>query len=172
MQGLASPTASSPAESAPPIAAGPGWTAVLGQVDADGHVSMDTALQAFALAAGVDMPGVSPPAGEAGSIPSGTMSLRWLGSYWGELTPDQQAAAIEAIPELAGLSRTSAVPGSARLAVARSPTDGPAGPPAKVAQYRTDAFYTQLAKLKAADIQLHLPATSRRSTSRSMPTWA
>ncbi len=40
--------------------------------------------------------------------------------------------------------------------------------PAKVAQYRTDAYYTQLAKIKIADIKLHLPSDAHRSTWRSM----
>ena len=131
---------------------------MLDQVGADGTVSKDVALQAFALASGADMPGVTPPAEDPGATASGSIALRWLVSYWDELTPDQQAAAIEALPELAGLGRTSRVPGSARLAVAREPVGGAAPPPAKVAQYRTDAYYTQLAKIKIADIKLHLPS--------------
>jgi len=150
-------TTGSPKPSAAPITTGPAWTAVLGQVDADGHVTRDTALAAFALASGADMPGVIPPAGDPGTIASGTMALRWLVSYWDELTADQQAAAVAALPELAGLTRTSGVPGTATLAVARVPGAGARPPPAKVAQYRTDAYYTQLAKLKVADIMLHLP---------------
>jgi hypothetical protein len=152
----ASPSASPPAETAPPIAAGPAWTAIRDAIDPNGHVTKDTALAAFALASGVDMPGVTPPAGDPGTIASGTMALRWLVSYWDALTADQQAAAIAVLPELAGLGRAAGVPGTARLAVARAPADG-AAPAAKVAQYRPDAFYTQLAKVEVADIQTHLP---------------
>ncbi len=148
-QGIASPSASSAGESAPPITAGPAWTAVLAQVDADGHVSRDTALQAFALASGVDMPGVTPPAGDPGTIASGTTALRWLVSYWDKLTAEQRAAAVEAMPELAGIGATASVP-TARLAAAYEPPR-PTGFPGS-AQHRTNAYYTQLANLMAADI--------------------
>ena len=148
-QGAASPSASPGAESAPPIATGPAWTAVLGQIDADGRVSRDTALQAFALASGVELPGVTPPAGEPGTIASGTTALRWLGSYWGELTTEQRAAAIEAMPELAGLERTSSAP-TANVAAFREAQPATGFPGS--AQHRTNAYYTQLANLMAADI--------------------
>jgi hypothetical protein len=148
----------SPAQSVPPITSGPAWDAIRTAIDDEGNVSKDTALQAFALASGADMPGVTPPTADPGATASGTMALRWLVSYWEELTRDQQSAAIEALPELAGLGRTSGLPGAARLAVARQPVGGAVPPPAKVAQHRTDTYYTQLAKVKIADIKLHLPS--------------
>ena len=145
----ASSSESAASPGAPPITAGPAWTDILGAIDADGKVSRDTALQAFAIASGVDMPGVTVPAGDAGTIASGTMALRWLVSYWDEVTADQRAAAIATLPELAGLETTSGVP-TARLAAAQEAPHTSGFPGA--AQHRTNAYYTQLAKLMAADI--------------------
>jgi len=129
----ASAAVPSASATAKPVATpGPAWQAVLDSVAADGTVSKDTALQAFSLAIG-PLPGVTAPAGDAGFIPSGTMAVRWLASYWDQLTPDQQQAAIAILPELGGLSR------SAADAVFAS-------------QNRTNDFYTQMAQQKFAEI--------------------
>jgi hypothetical protein len=147
-------TTPSPSNGPPPMVPGPAWAAVLDQVGADGTVSRDVALQAFALAFG-SLPGVTTPPGDSGSIPSGSMALRWLVSYWAELTPEQQAAAIVAIPELAGIQRTSSTPGDAVLAVARP--DPPSAVAPALAQQRSNAWYTQLAKEMIGQIALRLP---------------
>src|SRR5262245_15065247 len=147
-------SASSAAQpSASPIAAGPAWMAIEAGIDADGKVSKETALQAFALAIG-DLPGVTPPPEDPGTLHSGTMALRWLLSYWGQLTPEQQAAAVGYIPELDGLPRSAAAPAIARLAVARP---GPApGSSAPYAYRRTNAAYTALAKELFAEVTSHV----------------
>jgi hypothetical protein len=154
--GTAATPASSSTATPTPLAAGPAWTAVLDQVGDDGTVSKDTALQAFALAFG-GLPGVEVPDGEPGAIGSGTMALRWLVSYWGELTEEQRAAAVEAIPELTGLDRSSGAPSGIVPAVSRG---ADAAPRAAVAvfrapaagQTRSNAFYTQLAQQMIAEI--------------------
>jgi hypothetical protein len=142
-QGIASPSASLPAESAPPIIAGPAWDAIQDAIDAEGHVSKDTALQAFALAFG-GLPGVTPPPGDPGTVHSGTLAVRWVMSYWDELTPEQQAAAVDLIPELGGLPRSASAPGAVMLAAARP--NPPTSVDAPYAYRRSNAAYTQLAK--------------------------
>ena len=136
-----------------PIAAGPAWSAVLEQIDADGTVSKDTALQAFALAFG-GLPGVTVPPGDTGATASGTIAVRWLVSYWDELTPEQQAAAIEAIPELAGLAQTSDAPGHIVEAVERPAPVALRAP--SLAQRRSNAFYTGLANGMISEIGARL----------------
>ena len=135
------------------MAAGPAWDAVNDAIGDDGHVSKDTALQGFALAFG-GLPGVTPPPGDPGTIPSGSMALRWLVGYWDQLTTAQRAAAVAAVPDLAGLARTSRAPGAVTLAVAHPPRPAGAGPQA--AQRRSNTVYTQLANQMAGLIGSHL----------------
>ena len=67
------------------------WQAITGKVR-DGQPSKDAALQAFAYAYGIDIPGVQIPAGVDGTdVPDeGTMVASWVQQYWSQLTPDQQ----------------------------------------------------------------------------------
>jgi hypothetical protein len=127
---------------------------VLGQVKADGSVSMDTALQAFSLAFG-PLPGVIMPAGDPGFIQSGTMAMRWLVSYWAKLTPAQRAAAIALVPDLAGLT-ASALPGGATIAEAVARPGNAPVPAAGGAPKRSDAFYTELAQRLVTEIAGHI----------------
>ena len=149
----ASSAAASPAESVPPMAAGPAWDAINDAVGDDGHVSKDTALQAFALTFG-GLPGVTPPPGDAGTIPSGSMALRWLVGYWDQLSAEQRKAAVAAVPDLAGIASTSDTPRAVTLAVAHPPAP-PAGAPLS-APHRTNAAYTQLANQMVGQIESHL----------------
>jgi len=122
----------SPGQAGQTYAPGPAWQSVVDAIKEDGSVSKDTALQAFSLAFGA-LPGVSLPSGETGTITDGTMPMHWLVSQWAELTSDQQAAAIAAIPELAGV--TARVP----FVVLAS-------------QQRPNAYYTDLANEMIAEI--------------------
>jgi hypothetical protein len=137
--------------SASPLAAGPAWRAVLGQIGKDGSVSKETALQAFSLAFG-PLPGVKVPAGEAGYMPSGTMALRWLGSFWDKITADQRTAAVALIPELGGFAVGPST--TARIAIDDAVYRPGPGSPVVVlaAQKRSNAFYTQLAQQMVAEI--------------------
>ena len=134
------PSQPSPAPSAPPATAaapGPAWRQVLDSIGDDGRVSKDVALQAFSLAIG-PLPGVTVPAGEAGLMPSGTMAVRWLVSYWSALTSEQQQAAIGLLPELAPLA------GETRIVLAK--------------QNRANSYYTQLAQELFSEIGANLQA--------------
>ena len=151
----ASGAAAEPSQTPPPMAAGPAWDTITNGIGDDGHVPKDTALQAFTLAFGA-LPGVTPPPGDAGTIPSGSMALRWLVGYWDQLTAEQRAAAVAAVPDLAGIAGTSGAPVS--LAVAHPPRShafAPAG-----AQHRSNAVYTQLANQMVGQIESHLPSNA------------
>src|SRR5882757_2781656 len=67
------------------------WQQTIGQIRPDGTVSTTTALTAFAEAIG-PLPGVTPPAGPTGDIPSGTIAVRWVFAHWAQLTTPQRAA--------------------------------------------------------------------------------
>ena len=72
---------------------------LLNQVGADGSVSMDTALQAFALAI-APLPGVTPPSGPPAPVYEqldGTFAIDWLTPYLDDITPDQKAAVMAAL---------------------------------------------------------------------------
>src|SRR5512141_363933 len=105
---VASPTVPPTAPPTPPASLlpapspGPAWQSILTAIGDDGTVSTETALQAFSLAIG-PLPGVSLPAGEAGTMQSGSMAVRWLVSHWQEISADQKQAAINMLPELGGL---------------------------------------------------------------------
>src|SRR5258708_1004304 len=88
----ASATAPTPTESA--LTMPSAWGQVLDQIQPDGTVTADTALQAFSLAFG-PLPGVTVSSGPVGEIRSGTMALRWLVGHWSEITPAQRAAAVQ-----------------------------------------------------------------------------
>ena len=131
-----------PPTSTPIPALGSAWQAVLDQVQPDGTVSAQTALQAFAVAFG-PLPGVSVPPGDPGTIPSGTAALRWLVGHWQAITPEQRAAAAALVPELQDLRAGSTATGvNAPAAVRVAPTPK-----------RSDFFYTQLAEQAAKDIE-------------------
>lgn len=117
-------------------------------------------MQAFALAFGA-LPGVEAPEGAAGFTRSGTMAMRWLVGYWDQLTAEQQQAAIELIPDLAGLSA------SANRVVLAS-------------QARPDQFYTDMANEMVAKIgglldpprDMLLAVTARVGLPVSSTSWA
>ncbi len=67
------------------------WQKLLGSIDADGHESTQTALQAFALAIG-PVPGVQVPSGTPGEIFSGSIAVEMVMNHWAELTANQQQA--------------------------------------------------------------------------------
>jgi hypothetical protein len=134
---------------------GPAWQAVLAEIGPDGTATAATALRAFSLAHG-RLPGVSPPAGDAGVIPSGTWALRALVGHWDAITPEQRRAAAELVPSLATLPDAGAGSGQIIGAGHR------AGPTPR----RGAAFYTELAEEIAEDIgarvgrPLGLPVTA------------
>jgi hypothetical protein len=93
--GCSSQSTSEPHATTPPKAP-TAWQAVLGQIQEDGTVSVDTALAAFAVAIG-PVPGGTAPAGAAEAIPSGTLAVSWVFSHWGALDADQRAAVVKAL---------------------------------------------------------------------------
>ncbi len=69
------------------------------QVQPDGTVSQETALEAFAVAI-APLPGVTPPAGATTPLSErmdGTFAIDWLLPYYDQLTPDQQRAVDAAL---------------------------------------------------------------------------
>jgi hypothetical protein len=71
------------------------WDQVVSQIQPDGTVTADTALQAFALAV-VPLPGVTPPAGQAGDL-NADLAVAWVNQVWAQLSVDQQAAITAAL---------------------------------------------------------------------------
>ena len=67
------------------------WEEFLVEMDDDGRVSKETALEAFALAYG-PIPGVEVRAGDHGPVASMT-AQSWLSHHMDELTPEQIAEA-------------------------------------------------------------------------------
>ncbi len=68
------------------------WQSITGRIR-DSQPSKDVALQAFAYAYKINIPGVQVPAGVDGAdVPNeGTMVASWVQANWNQLTPDQQA---------------------------------------------------------------------------------
>jgi hypothetical protein len=113
-------------------------------------VNTTTALQAFSLAFG-PLPGVALPTGQAGIIPDATGPLQWLVGHWADITPDQRAAAIQLVPELASLDHGA---GSTATAAADRNEQGPTTGDAVLVKAtptprRSDFFYTQIANQAA-----------------------
>jgi hypothetical protein len=100
---LAFATACGTATTGPPTApAGSPQTSALEQIlatiGADGRVSKNTAVQAFALAFG-NMPGVTSPPGHAEDIPSGSGPLRWTIGHLAELSPGQRQRVLTIVQQ-------------------------------------------------------------------------
>lgn len=76
------------------------WEAALGGISADGTFTKDAALALFAVAFGA-MPGVDPPTGPPGHIPSATLALRAVLAHEDELSDEQRArvAEVRAVPD-------------------------------------------------------------------------
>ncbi len=150
----ATPTALAPADTPPPeTAAEPSaWEQVLNQIEPDGTVSAETALQAFSLAIG-PLPGVTVPTGPAQPILSGSGAIRWLVGHWSEISAAQRAEAVRLRPDLAGLD-------SAPPAEPRQPKRLPETNSSAVATVRPPTYYAALAEVLAGEIEaqtgLHL----------------
>jgi hypothetical protein len=163
------PTPSATATAPSPTAApgpGPAWDAIDQQIQADGKVSTQTALQAFSLAFG-PMPGVTVPAGGAGSILDGSAAAAWLRGHWQDITTEQRAAAINLVSDLASgvpdwvnaleptptpsahLDRVI-VPAALRVA----PTPAPTG------QIRSNDFYTAYARAEVGQLAARVGVTA------------
>ena len=69
------------------------WQAITDKIH-DGQASKEVALQAFAYAYKVDIPGVQVPAGiKDTDVPEdGSLVTKWVQQHWTELTPAQQSA--------------------------------------------------------------------------------
>jgi hypothetical protein len=119
------PTAQPSSSSGGPAGVGSAWQSILDQIQPDGTVSTQTALQAFALTFG-PLPGVTVPADTGGGPSSGTGPLRWLVQHWSEITVEQRSAAAAFVPELAGLPTTAPTPTAL-------PTQTVTGPPTTTA---------------------------------------
>ena len=65
------------------------WTRLMAQIGPEGEISLEVALQAFALAIG-PLPGVATPDGDPTLHVSGTGPLRWVLRNWNDLTPEHQ----------------------------------------------------------------------------------
>jgi len=65
----------------------------LDEVEPDGQVTLQTALDAFALAVG-PVPGAVATVGTRSLIASGTIAVDWVLGYWGDLSPTQQDAVL------------------------------------------------------------------------------
>jgi hypothetical protein len=94
------------ADAQPPPATA--YDAVLAKVKADGTVDRATALSAFALAIG-PVPGVTPPAGPRGPIPSGTAAVLWTFAHWSGLTAGQKAAVRAALTGVDGTNKPASL---------------------------------------------------------------
>jgi hypothetical protein len=118
-EGSATPTPAPTAPSAedPETPAGD-WSDILQRIEPDGDVDLDTALAAFSHAVG-PLPGVAETSGEPDPF-SGNDAVRWIIHHWGELTPEQQAAADVYLtpPNLDGPEETAFAPGVGLLAMA------------------------------------------------------
>ena len=73
------------------------WDQLIDQIGPEGEISLDLALQAFALAIG-PLPGVDTPEGDPGTIISETGPLRWVLRHWDSLTAEQQSAVEAYLP--------------------------------------------------------------------------
>lgn len=124
------------------------WSQVLHEIGPEGGITRDTALRAFALAFG-PLPGVSVPAGEVGTIRSGSGAVRWLLRYWDEITAAQRAAATRLVPELGASDGVTASPAAFRK-------DGPSASPT-----HPPAYYLEIAKSKAVLITAALGGAPR-----------
>jgi hypothetical protein len=87
------------------------WDRVLEGIGADGSVTRQLALRAFAIVYG-PLPGVKRPRGPLGGPDSGTSAINLVRSVWGQLTPAQQAA----IHRILGVQRDPGLPPLARAA--------------------------------------------------------
>jgi hypothetical protein len=114
------------------------WHRVLAEIGPDGEVSTATALRAFALAFG-PLPGVVVPAGEVGTIRSGSGAVRWLANHWDDISDDQRATAIRLVPELAPPTLAPSSGSSFASLTAAAPRHPP-------------SYYVRIAKAMAADI--------------------
>jgi hypothetical protein len=95
---ITSPTASPEASgTGAPVLAETPWTRELANVADDGTRSLESSLKLFTIAFG-PLPGVEAPPTEPSVVRSGTIALLAVRGYWGQLTPDQQAA-VTAIVE-------------------------------------------------------------------------
>jgi hypothetical protein len=145
---LAATTAPVPTEAA---ASDPSaWEQVLEQIDPDGSVTAETALEAFSLAFG-PLPGVTVPVGPLVTIQSGSGAIRWLVGHWNEITDAQRAEAVRLVPELAGVRGTRS---SAPRRADGLPENGGA-----VATVRPATYYAVLAQTMADEIQAHTHLT-------------
>jgi len=79
---------------------------VLAQINTDGSVSQQTAMQAFALAYG-PLPGVHPPSGPTGDVLSGDLAQQWILQYLPKLSSAQQRVVAQRLG-LLGLTGHSA----------------------------------------------------------------
>ncbi len=105
------------------------WKQVLQQIQLDGTITRDTALQAFSLAIG-PLPGVTPPGQLDRPLLSGSLAVRALVAHWNELAPEQQQAArqylrIPGAPSAQQGQALSQGAGAGGLQVAAVPTSPP-----------------------------------------------
>jgi hypothetical protein len=100
------------------------WSHVLDQVQADGQVSVATALAAFAMAIG-PVPGATAAAGVSGQIESGTLAVAWVRARWAQLSAAQQTAVLTDLgTSIATDARVSSQGDVARVGVAALQTGG------------------------------------------------
>jgi hypothetical protein len=135
-----SPTSAAAAEP-PELSAA--WAGVEAQIDREGIVTAETAVQAFSLAFG-------PLSGGSleGVIPSGTAALRWIVAYWDAITPEQRESAVRLFPDLAEINEQASTGSHGLAHLAAPPSAGGA-----VAPSRSDSEYTEMARAIAEDIE-------------------
>jgi hypothetical protein len=78
------------------------WELITDQLNTNGTVTKEVALQAFALLMG-DIPGVTPPTGEPSDVSCGSLPVYWVSQFEDELSADELAAVESAL----GTSATS-----------------------------------------------------------------
>jgi hypothetical protein len=91
---------------------GAAWAELTSKIGPEGEISLELALESFALAIG-PLPGVQTPEGQPGVF-SGTEASRWVLQHWDGLTPEQEEAADEYLRS--PLLSESAVSGGAATA--------------------------------------------------------
>ncbi|HNO80154.1 MAG TPA: hypothetical protein PKN33_19075 [Phycisphaerae bacterium] len=72
------------------------WELITDQMNTNGTITKEVALQAFALLMG-DIPGVTPPTGEPSDVSCGTLPVYWISQFEEELSADELAAIESAL---------------------------------------------------------------------------
>ncbi|NUU20999.1 MAG: VWD domain-containing protein [Streptomycetaceae bacterium] len=134
------------------------WQNVMAMSGPNGEVTKEMALAAFSTAFR-PLPGVAPVSGSREGLRSGTAALRWIGTQWLQITPEQRAAVRRVIGEdrlpgwpdpgdaqTASAPGESAAGGSAGKSAPYAVTEGPTVADCPRGQPHDTAFEQELTK--------------------------